>query len=100
VRELRSVVQVAAAVHDGSGVLRARDLELGPALRKPTSYHAALDAERRRLLQDALVAADGQRAVAARRLGITPQAISYLVRRLGIAAERTSARTPSRDSAR
>jgi transcriptional regulator with AAA-type ATPase domain len=84
VRELRSVIQVAAAVHDGDGPLHARDLEVSPAPRPPASYHAALDAERRRLLEGALAAASGRRAEAARRLGITPQAISYLVRRLGL----------------
>jgi DNA-binding NtrC family response regulator len=91
VRELRSVVQVAAAVHDGEGLLRARDLEVPPAPRPPTSYHAALDAERRRLLEAALSAAGGRRAEAARMLGITPQAVSYLVRRLDL--ERGSTRS-------
>ena len=82
VRELRSVVQVAATVHQGGRWLRADDLELPPSPRRPASYHAALDRERRRLLADALAACGGRRADAARRLGITPQAISYLLRRL------------------
>ena len=84
VRELRSVVQVAATVHEGDGTLYARDLELPAAVRRGSSYHTSLDAERRRLLADALAAAGGRRAEAARRLGITPQAVSYLVRRLGL----------------
>ncbi|HVR28359.1 MAG TPA: sigma 54-interacting transcriptional regulator [Thermoanaerobaculia bacterium] len=84
VRELRSVVQVAATVHEGDGVLHARDLELPRPEGRCASYHAALDAERRRLLGAALAAAGGRRAEAARRLGITPQAVSYLVRRLGL----------------
>jgi transcriptional regulator with GAF, ATPase, and Fis domain len=83
VRELRSVVQVAAAMHDGDGWLRAHHLEL-PASPRSASYRVAIDAERRRLLGEALSAAGGRRAEAARRLGITPQAVSYLVRRLGI----------------
>jgi transcriptional regulator with GAF, ATPase, and Fis domain len=86
VRELRSVVQVAAAVHEGEGLLRARDLEVPPARRPRASYHAALDAERRRLLEEALSASGGRRTEAARRLGITPQAVSYLVRRLDLGA--------------
>ncbi|HEX2464129.1 MAG TPA: sigma 54-interacting transcriptional regulator [Thermoanaerobaculia bacterium] len=86
VRELRSVLQVAAAMHDGDGWLLARDLELPPGPRIATSYHGALDAERRRLLGEALSAASGRRAEAARRLGITPQAVSYLIRRLGLDA--------------
>ena len=86
VRELRSVLQVAAAMHEGDGWLLARDLELPPGPRIAASYHGALDAERRRLLGEALSAAGGRRAEAARRLGITPQAVSYLVRRLGLEA--------------
>ncbi len=86
VRELRSVLQVAAAMHEGDGCLMARDLELPPGPRIAASYHGALDAERRRLLGEALSAAGGRRAEAARRLGITPQAVSYLVRRLGLDA--------------
>jgi transcriptional regulator with GAF, ATPase, and Fis domain len=84
VRELRSVLQVAAAMHEGDGWLLARDLELPRASRAVASYHGALDAERRRLLGEALSASGGRRAEAARRLGITPQAVSYLVRRFGI----------------
>jgi transcriptional regulator with GAF, ATPase, and Fis domain len=84
VRELRSVIQVAVAMHEGDGWLRARDLELPRGTPIAASYHGALDAERRRLLGEALSAAGGRRSEAARRLGITPQAISYLVRRLGI----------------
>ena len=86
VRELRSVLQVAAAMHEGDGWLLGRDLELPTGPRVAASYHGALDAERRRLLGEALSAAGGRRAEAARRLGITPQAVSYLVRRLGLEA--------------
>jgi transcriptional regulator with GAF, ATPase, and Fis domain len=89
VRELRGVVQLAATVHDGDGPLDARDLELPAPGRRHATYRAALDAERRRLLADALAATGGRRADAARRLGITPQAVSYLVRRLGLEAVAT-----------
>jgi transcriptional regulator with GAF, ATPase, and Fis domain len=84
VRELRSVLQVAAAMHEGDGWLLAHELELPHGPRAVASDHGALDAERRRLLGEALSAAGGRRAEAARRLGITPQAVSYLVRRFGI----------------
>ena len=86
VRELRSVLQVAAEMHEGDGWLLARDLELPSGPRLAVSYHGALDAERRRLLGEALSAAGGRRAEAARRLGITPQGVPYLVRRLGLEA--------------
>ena len=92
VRELRSVIQVAAAMHEGDGDLCARDFDLPPPPPAVASYRGALDAERRRLLGEALTAAGGRRAEAARRLGITPQAVSYLVRRLGLSAGSTVGR--------
>ena len=45
-------------------------------------YHRELDAFRRRMLTGALSATDGNRAEAARRLGLTRQALAYLIRRL------------------
>ena len=53
-------------------------MEVAPA----GDYHRELDALRRRKLTGALTAAGGNRAEAARRLGLTRQALSYLVRRL------------------
>jgi transcriptional regulator with GAF, ATPase, and Fis domain len=43
-----------------------------------------VEALRRRLVRDALEAAGGNRAEAARRLGLSRQALSYLVRELGL----------------
>ncbi|MEE2777156.1 MAG: helix-turn-helix domain-containing protein, partial [Acidobacteriota bacterium] len=49
---------------------------------KPSRYHEAIDAERRRLVSLALELSGGKRSLAARQLGITPQALSYILRRL------------------
>jgi DNA-binding NtrC family response regulator len=88
VRELENVLAVAAtlAAADG-GTILAEHLELpappaGEADASP--YHAQVDLLRRRLVADALAAAGGVQAEAARRLGLSRQAMSYLVRRLGV----------------
>jgi hypothetical protein len=88
VRELENVLAVAAtlAAADG-GTILPEHLEL-PAPPSgegdATPYHAQVDALRRRLVADALAAAGGVQAEAARRLGLSRQAMSYLVRRLGV----------------
>jgi len=88
VRELRNVIEVAAALATG-GTIDAEHLEL-PAVARTAgaSYHLQVDGLRRRLVEEALVASGGRRAEAARRLGLTRQALSYLVRQLGVAAAR------------
>ena len=48
------------------------------------SYHQQIEEFRRRLVLSAIRAAGGQHAEAARRLGISRQALSYLVRQLGL----------------
>jgi transcriptional regulator with AAA-type ATPase domain/tetratricopeptide (TPR) repeat protein len=87
VRELENVLAVAAtlAAADG-GTILPEHLELSPASGEgdSTPYHAQVDALRRRLVADALTAAGGVQAEAARRLGLSRQAMSYLVRRLGV----------------
>jgi anaerobic nitric oxide reductase transcription regulator len=88
VRELENVLTVAAALAgaDGGTILPGH-LELpvsSPRGEGPSCYHARVDALRRRLVAEALDAADGVQAEAARRLGLSRQAMSYLVRRLGI----------------
>jgi DNA-binding NtrC family response regulator len=92
VRELENVLAVAAALAaaDG-GAIEPEHLDLpgsggeadgdGDA---PTAYHARVDALRRRLVAEALAAAGGMQAEAARRLGLSRQAMGYLVKRLGI----------------
>lgn len=95
IRELKNVVDVAAALTEGAdgAEITAADLELpaaeGAAAVIPADfagldYHQQIEAFRRRLVIDALAAAGGQRSEAARRLGLSRQALSYLIRQLGI----------------
>ncbi len=106
VRELENVLSVAAALA-GDGPIEPEHLELSggspgaggapsnagsgtiagpePAGRDGGGdYHALVEAFRRRLVEEALEAAGGNKAEAARRLGLTRQALSYLVRKLGL----------------
>ena len=52
--------------------------------RAASAYHQELDDFRRGLLRRALRAAGGNRAAAARGLGLSRQALSYLVLHLGL----------------
>jgi DNA-binding NtrC family response regulator len=82
VRELRNVLSVAVALANG-GAVDEEHLDLPSATVAPvTDYHQSLEAFRRRLVTEALDAAGGNRAEAARRLGMSRQALSYLVRQL------------------
>ena len=92
VRELENVLAVAAALAaaDG-GAIEAEHLELPAAApagdeRRPAGYHQQVEALRRRLVAEALAAEDGNQSAAARRLGLSRQALSYLVRSLGVTA--------------
>ena len=82
VRELDNVVATAMALAAG-GTIEPEHLELPGTDAAPRGdYHRELDAFRRRKLTGALSAAGGNRAEAARRLGLTRQALAYLIRRL------------------
>jgi DNA-binding NtrC family response regulator len=82
VRELENVLEVAAALA-GGGEIRAEHLELPDAAPEPAGhYQGRVEAFRRRLVREALDASDGNQAEAARRLGLTRQALSYLVKQL------------------
>jgi transcriptional regulator with GAF, ATPase, and Fis domain len=84
VRELENVLGVAAALA-GGGVVGPQHLELPAAAEGPSGdYHRQVESLRRRLVEEALAAAGGNRAEAARRLGLSRQALSYLVRKLRI----------------
>lgn len=86
VRELENVLEVAATLAAGR-MIEVSDLDLpstGKANPPVGDYHQAVEDYRRKLLVDALQASHGNRAQAARRLGLTRQALSYLVRQLGI----------------
>jgi two-component system NtrC family response regulator len=100
VRELENVLRLAAALAD-DGVVEVSHIEL-PAHENANagsdadaaagaaspaavgSYHQQIEEFRRHLVLTAIRAAGGQHAEAARRLGISRQALSYLVRQLGL----------------
>ena len=84
VRELKNVLEVAAALSD-NGTIEADLLDL-PKTDRPArhGYHERLRQFRYSMVAEALDASDGNRAAAARRLGLSRQALSYLVRRLEI----------------
>ena len=88
VRELAHSLQAASALA-GDGPIRAAMLDLGAPSgevreRATSAYHQELDDFRRGLLLRALRAAGGNRAEASRRLGLSRQALSYLVLHLGL----------------
>lgn len=84
VRELRNTLEVAKALSDDY-VIRPEHLELpdsesGSAI----GYHEQVREFRRDLVREALKASGGNRSEAARNLGLSRQALSYLVRSLAI----------------
>lgn len=86
VRELRNAIESAVALAEHP-VITARMLGLrkepGHAPRAGSaSYHRKLERYRRRLIRKALAEAGGNQARAARSLGLSRQALSYLVRKL------------------
>jgi DNA-binding NtrC family response regulator/tetratricopeptide (TPR) repeat protein len=83
VRELGHVLEAAGALAEG-GEIDVHHLDLPPNGPARTDYHAQVEALRRRLVAEALAAAQGNRAEAARQLGLTRQALSYLVKQLGL----------------
>jgi transcriptional regulator with AAA-type ATPase domain/tetratricopeptide (TPR) repeat protein len=83
VRELENVLSVGAALA-GGGVIEPAHLEL-PAGGEPAgSYHQQVDALRRRLVAEALEDCAGNYTRVAGRLGVSRQAVSYLIRQLGL----------------
>jgi len=85
VRELENVLSVGAALA-GGGVIEPAHLELpGAAGSEPAgSYHQQVDALRRRLVAEALEDCAGNYTRVAGRLGVSRQAVSYLIRQLGL----------------
>ncbi len=106
VRELENVLRLAAALA-GGGIIQPAHLELPRAAENAPpadsaaashrsgesgamppaaagSYHQQVESLRRQLVVEAIAAAAGNHAEAARRLGISRQALSYLVRQLGL----------------
>ncbi len=88
VRELQNVVAQAAALAERGGVV-APDL-LPEPLRKsgrragPENYRARVDQHRRGLIAEALERSGGNRSRAARDLGLSRQALLYLIRELNV----------------
>ena len=90
VRELQNAVAQGAALADEDGRLRREHLPT-PVGRERTAaapaqnYRARLDAHRRGLITDALERSGGNRTHAARELGLSRQALAYLIRELRVA---------------
>jgi len=93
VRELENVIRLAATLA-GQEPIGPEHLELptdgaggaggGLVRRLRGEYHAQVEAFRRGLVEDALAASGGNKAEAARLLGLTRQALSYLTKEMRI----------------
>jgi DNA-binding NtrC family response regulator len=86
VRELENVLSVAVALAEGAPIA-AKHLELPrPAETAATdgSYHQRIEALRREMIIREMERCGGNRTAAARRLGLSRQSLSYLLRQLGI----------------
>jgi two-component system response regulator HydG len=96
VRELQNVVAQAAALAESGGTIAPALLP--ETLRHPKrpvegreTYRARVDEHRRSLITDALERAGGNRSRAARDLGLSRQALLYLIRELHVPARPRSA---------
>ncbi len=84
VRELENVLRRGAALTE-NGIIAAEHLEFTqPLAEERTDFQSAVDSYRRRLLVDALERSGGNQAEAARYLGLTRQALSYWIKKLGL----------------
>ncbi len=89
IRELQNILGVAVALAEGEVIL-PEHLELPEELpeelpkKLPHTYHAAVEAFRRGLIEKALVEAGGNQSAASQSLGLSRQSLSYLVRQLRI----------------
>jgi DNA-binding NtrC family response regulator/tetratricopeptide (TPR) repeat protein len=91
VRELQNAVAQAAALAEAAGVITPESLP--ETLRRdrrasapPERYRSSVDAHRRDLITEALQRTDGNRTRAARDLGMSRQALLYLIRELNVSA--------------
>ncbi len=83
IRELENVLTVAFALRGSSKTIRETHLDLPDETdRTASDYQARVDAYRKQLLSEALASAGGNQARAARSLGLTRQALSYLVKQM------------------
>jgi two-component system response regulator HydG len=84
VRELENVLSAAATLA-GNDPIQPEHLDLPVVEKAPAKfYHRAVEAVRRHEIEAALATCDGNRTKAARRLGMSRQGLSYLMRQLGI----------------
>ncbi len=85
VREFKHALEAGALLAD-DGRIAPEHLELGaaPPERGGTAYHRSLEEARRKMIVEALEAAEGNRAAAARRLGMSRQNFSYLAKKMGL----------------
>ena len=93
VRELQNAMAQAAALCDRASVVTLPMLPepvrpARPAAARTGGYRARVDAHRRDLIADALDRAGGNRSRAARDLGLSRQALLYLIRELKVDAPR------------
>ena len=92
VRELQNAMAQAAALADGEGVVAVGHLPEALRRARPRAagsletYRSRLDAHRRGMISDALARAGGNRSLAARALGLSRQALRYLIRELNVTA--------------
>jgi DNA-binding NtrC family response regulator len=81
VRELKSIVE-RACFHDRDGKVDVDDLALRPPKRRRVgSFREQVDAFESTLLKDALATADGNRAAAARALGLSYHQLRYFAKK-------------------
>jgi DNA-binding NtrC family response regulator len=89
VRELQNAMAQAAALADSDGVIGLAHLPEALVLRRADaparSYRYRLDAHRKGMISDALERAGGNRSLAARELGLSRQALRYLMKELHVA---------------
>ncbi len=88
VRELQNAMAQAVALADSDGVVGLAHLPEAVRALKPRapaeSYRSRLDAHRKGMISDALSRADGNRSQAARELGLSRQALRYLMKELNV----------------
>ena len=84
VRQLENVLSVADAMAGERAVIRSGDVEIPETEAVAAGYHARIRRLRSQLVREAMIQSGWNGAEAARRLGLSRQALSYLVRNLGI----------------
>jgi two-component system NtrC family response regulator len=85
VRELKNVLEVALALAEAGRISRENlELPAEETVSSKGSFHTRVDGLRKELVQEALAVCNHNQSEAARHLGISRQALSYLVRKFGL----------------